>query len=419
MSEPIGDLVAARPRLLGLAWRNTLRNTRRTILTGSAVVVAATAVIFMLAYIKGILANVEDAYAINQSGHAWVTAEGFRERQRFMPLYLNIPDADDVLAALRAHTAVEAALPRIRSAVLANTDSMNTGALAMGIDLAAEHDYLAPQDMVDQGRLPEPGRSEALLGAGLAEKLGLVPGDSLTILGQTAWRSFGGLRVAIAGTARTGMAYLDQSLVILPLDQAQLMAEMPDAVTEILVMARRKAQRDTLAAMIRADVDLPADVEVTSWREEGSLLGLIEFARVAWNFFLIILMGMAGLIIVNTMLMSVLERTQELGMLAAMGMRRRSMMRLVITEGLIIGLVGSLIGGGIGTVLSLWVEHTGIDFSAAMEGTSFPMSPIIYVDWHWTQVLVAAVLGIVTGVLASIYPARRAVMLAPAEALRR
>jgi len=419
MSEPMKDLVTARPRLLGLAWRNTLRNTRRTILTGSAVVVAATAVIFMMAYIKGIVANVEDAFAINQSGHARITAQGFQERERFMPLYLNIPNAGDVVAAVRAHPAVEAALPRIRSAVLANTDTMNTGALALGIDLAAEHDYLAPQDMLDQGRMPEPGLGEALVGAGLAEKLGLAPGDSLTILGQTAWRSFGGLRVLVAGTARSGMAYLDQSLVILPLDQAQLMAEMPDAVTEILVLARQKAQRDTLAALLRSGVDLPPGVEVTSWRAEGGLLGLIQFAGVVWNVFLVILMAMAGLIIVNTMLMAVLERTQELGMLAAMGMRRRSMMRLILSEGLIIGLGGSLIGAAIGTALALCVQHVGIDLSAAMEGTSFPMSPIIYVHWHWTQVLVATILGVATGVLASIYPARRAIKLAPAEALRR
>jgi ABC-type lipoprotein release transport system permease subunit len=106
-------------------------------------------------------------------------------------------------------------------------------------------------------------------------------------------------------------------------------------------------------------------------------------------------------------------------MLAAMGMRRRSMIRLVVTEGFIIGLVGSAIGAAIGTGVALWVGSTGIDFTAAMEGTSFPLDPVIYVDWHWSQVLVAAVLGVATGVLASIYPARRAVKLAPAEALRR
>jgi ABC-type lipoprotein release transport system permease subunit len=117
--------------------------------------------------------------------------------------------------------------------------------------------------------------------------------------------------------------------------------------------------------------------------------------------------------------MAVLERTRELGMLAAMGMRRGSMIRLVVTEGLLIGLLGSAVGAAMGTAVSLWVGAVGIDFSAAMEGTAFPLRPIIYPDWHWTQVVVAAGLGLATGTLAALYPALRAVKLAPAEALRR
>lgn len=419
MSEPGTAPAPARPPLLALAWRNTLRNVRRTLLTGSAVVVAAAAVIFMLSYMRGIIANVEDTYAITESGHARIIAEGYLERQRFMPLYLNVKGLAELLPRLRAHPAVAEALPRIRSAVLASTDSMNTGALALGVDLAAEEDYLGPQRMLDRGRLPTAGRTEAMLGAGLANKLGLVPGDSLTILGQTAWRSFGGLRVEISGTARSGVAYLDASLVLLPLDQAQLLADLPDAATEILVLARERRRRDGLADLITADLSLPEDLDVISWRQEGALLGLMDVARAAWGIFLMILMAMAGLIIVNTMLMAVLERTRELGMLAAMGMRRGSMIRLIVTEGLVIGLLGSAVGAVLGTAVALWVGSVGIDFSAAMEGTQFPLYPIIYPDWHWTHVLVATGLGLATGVLAALYPGLRAVKLAPAEALRR
>lgn len=419
MSEPLKDPVVARPPLLGLAWRNTLRNLRRTLLTGSAVVIAAAAVIFMLAYMRGIFANVEDTYALTESGHARVTAEGYLERQRFMPLYLNVAGLSELLPRIRSHDAVAEALPRIRSAVLANTDTMNVGALAMGIDLAREEEYLGPQRMLDEGRLPTPGRAEAMLGAGLADKLGLAPGDSLTILGQTAWRSFGGLRVEITGTARSGMAHLDASLIVLSLDQAQLLGDLPDAATEILVFARSKEQRDTLASVLAAELDFGDGLEVTTWRREGTLLGMMGFARVAWGFFLVILMAMAGLIIVNTMLMSVLERTRELGMLAAMGLRRASMVRLITTEGLMIGLLGSVIGAALGTGIALWVGSVGIDFTAAMEGTEFPLDPMIYPDWHWTHVAVATALGLVTGALAALYPALRAVKLAPAEALRR
>jgi len=419
MSEPLKDPVVARPPLLGLAWRNTLRNVRRTLLTGSAVVVAAAAVIFMLSYTRGIIANVEDAYALTESGHARITGEGYLDRQRFMPLYLNVPGLGELLPSLRSHPAVAEALPRIRSAVLASNDEMNIGALSMGVDFAREEGYLDPQRMLGEGQLPRPGRAEAMLGAGLAGKLGLAPGDSLTILGQTAWRSFGGLRVEVTGTARSGVAYLDASLILLPLDQAQLLADLPDAATEVLLFARDKEQRDELASLISLDRPIPERLEVRSWRQEGTLLGLMDVARAAWGFFLVILMAMAGLIIVNTMLMAVLERTRELGMLAAMGLRRGSLIRLVVTEGLIIGLLGSAIGAVLGTGVALWVGAVGIDISAAMEGTEFPMGSVIYPDWHWTQVAVAAGLGVATGALAALYPALRAVKLAPAEALRR
>jgi putative ABC transport system permease protein len=419
MSEALKGAIVARPRLLGLAWRNTLRNARRTALTGSAVVVAAGAVIFMLAYMRGIIANVEDTYARTESGHARITREGYLDRQRFMPLYLNVSGLTELLPSLRGHPAVIEALPRIRAAVLANTDEMNVGALVLGIDLEREEGYLDPQRMLAGGRLPVPGRAEALLGVGLASKLGLVPGDSLTILGQTAWRSFGGLRVEVAGIGQAGVPYLDGSLILLPLDQAQLLADLPNAATDVLVFSGDKAQRDRLASLLAADRPIPEGLEVTSWREEGALLSLMRVAQAAWGLFLLILMGMAGLIIVNTMLMAVLERTRELGMLAAMGLRRGSVIRLVMTEGLIIGLLGSAVGAALGTGIALWVGAVGIDISAAMEGTEFPMDSVIYPDWHWTQVAVAAGLGVATGILAAFYPALRAVKLAPAEALRR
>ncbi len=419
MTEPLMDPVAARPPLVGLAWRNTLRNVRRSVLTGSAVVVAAAAVVFMLSYMRGIIANVEDTYALTESVHARITQAGYLERQRFMPLYLNVPGVDSLLTEVRGHPAVAAALPRIRSAVLASTDELNVGALAMGVDLAREEDYLAPQAMLEAGRLPRPGQAEALVGAGLLEKLGLAPGDSLTLLGQTAWRSFGGIRVEITGTARTGMAYMDASLVLLSLDQAQLLGDLPDAATEILVFAREAEERDGLADLLVADLSLPEELEVTPWRQEGTLLAMMGFAKVAWGFFLVILMAMAGLIIVNTMLMSVLERTRELGMLAAMGLRPGSVIRLIATEGLFIGLVGSAVGAAVGTGVALWLGAVGIDFTAAMEGTVFPLDPMIYPDWHWTHVAVAAGLGLTTGIIAALYPAVRAVKLAPAEALRR
>jgi ABC-type lipoprotein release transport system permease subunit len=127
---------------------------------------------------------------------------------------------------------------------------------------------------------------------------------------------------------------------------------------------------------------------------------------------------MAGLIIINTMLMTVMERTQEFGMLGAMGMRNRGIISLIISEGLIIGLVGALIGAVIGSGFAIWLEKTGLNMAKAVEGMDWPISGVFYPDWQVTHALIGIALGVLTAGLATLLPARRAVRMRPAEALR-
>ena len=131
-----------------------------------------------------------------------------------------------------------------------------------------------------------------------------------------------------------------------------------------------------------------------------------------------IFMLMAGLIIVNTMIMTVLERTQEFGMLGAMGMRNRNIFLLIISEGLIIGLIGALIGALAGSGIAIWLENTGLNMSKAMEGIDWPISGVFYPDWKLGHLFAGIATGVVTAVIATLLPARRAIRMKPAEALR-
>ena len=125
--------------------------------------------------------------------------------------------------------------------------------------------------------------------------------------------------------------------------------------------------------------------------------------------FFFILLFMASLIIINTMLMTVMERTREFGMLAALGMRRSDIVRLIVLEGLVIGLIGAAIGGVLGT---------GIDVTAAAKGIEMPFQGRIYPDWTPLYTVFSGFLGMITAVMASLYPAFRAVQKTPAEAIR-
>jgi len=415
MSEPKRNIP-----LLRLAWRNTRRNTRRTLLTVAAVAVAVAASIFALAYVNGILDNMLDTYARTESGHVRLRAEGYSKRERSLPLHHNLPHLSETLAALRAQPGVKEALPRIRTMVLVDGVDANRPGLLLGVDLAREEGYLNPAAMVTAGRLPRAGYAELMVGRDFARKLEVGVGDTLTLLGQTSYRSLGGLRATVTGLATTGLGHLDATLLLTSLDQVQAMTDLPDATTEILVFADDFERADTLAAALARAVQpvLGSTVEVLSWKDQGPLIRMIETTKPLMGVVLFILLLMASLVIVNTMLMTVMERTQELGMLAALGMRRNNIVSLIVAEGAVIGLIGAVIGGVLATGVSIWLEHTGIDMTAAARSTTMPFQGIVYPDWKLIYTLAGLFLGTLTAALAALYPAWRASRQKPAEALR-
>ncbi|UCG87151.1 MAG: ABC transporter permease [Gemmatimonadota bacterium] len=406
--------------LLRLAWRNTHRNTRRTILTVSAIAVAVAALTFGLSYITGILGNAVDTYTRTESGHVRIRKSGYTERERLLPVYLNVQDLATLLPAIRAHSDVKEVLPRIRSAALVDGAGSNRPGLLLGIDLAHEDGYFNPSAMVDEGRLPQAGRAEVLIGRGFGEQIGVGVGDSVTVLAQTAYRSLSGLTLEVVGLAVSGLAHLDNSLLVVPLDQAQELADLPDAATEILVFATDVALAEQLAQSLGQELNPSPEssIEVLSWLDQSPLIRMLNTVRPMLGVIFGLLLVMAGLIIVNTMLMTVMERTQEFGMQAALGMRRSDIVALILSEGVVIGLLGGLIGAALGTTVAVWVESVGIDVTAAMRSMELPFQGTIYPDWRLLYTVSSTLVGIVTAGMAAVYPAWRAVRLSPAEALR-
>ena len=406
--------------LLRLAWRNTQRNMRRTVLTVTAVAVAVAALTFGLSYISGILGNVIDTYTRIESGHVRIRKSGYSERERLLPVHLNLQHLSTLLSTIRARSDVEQALPRIRSVALVDGGDSNRPGLLLGLDLAREEGYFNPAAMVEGGRLPQAGRAEVLVGGGFAEQIGVALGDRVTILTQTAYRSLSGLTLEVVGLIVTGMAYLDNSILVVPLDQAQLATDLYDAATEILVFATDASLAERLARSLDQELNQSGerDLEVLTWLDQSSLMQMLSTVRPLLGVVFGLLLIMAGLIIVNTMLMTVMERTQEFGMEAALGMRRSNIVALILSEGMVIGLLGGLTGAAVGTVVAVWLQSAGIDVAAAMRSMELPFQGTIYPDWRPLYTVSSAFVGIVTAGLAAIYPAWRAVRMTPAEALR-
>jgi len=415
MSEP-----RRRPPLLRLAWRNAQRSVRRTALTASAVTVAAAALVFGQAYVRGAIGNMVDTFARTESGHVRVRREGFTARERSLPAHLSVPGVAALARDLAALPGVRTVLPRIRTFALVDGAGANRPGLLLGLDLALEADFWRPQAMVVSGRLPFADRAEVLAGEGIARKLGVGVGDSLTLLVQTAYRSLSGLRVAITGLARSGMAYLDNAMLIVPLDQAQAMLDLEGGATELLVYGADKDDAPTLAAAVREVVRgrIPGGAEVRPWREQSQLMRLVASASALMGIVWALMLLMAGLVVVNTMLMAVMERTREFGTQAALGMRRGDVVRLVVAEGAVIGALGGAVGAAIGSAVALYLGNVGIDFSSVTRAIALPFDPIVYPAWNWADAALSVALGSAAAGLAALVPAWRAARLQPAEALR-
>ena len=406
--------------MMRLAWRNTRRHTRRTLLTATAIAIAVAAMTYALSHIDGLLYSMLDAYARTESGHIRIRADGYKARERFLPVHMYVDRLDTVLATIRTYPGVKAALPRVRTTVLVDGGSSNRPGLLLGIDLKREAGYLDPATMVVEGRLPSPGQAEVMIGRPFAEKMEIAVGDSITLLGQTAYRSLGGIRLAVTGLAVSGMGYLDNMMLITPLDQAQQMTYLDNAATEIIVFADEPDHVAGLVEGLKQALGPVASgkMEILSWRDQGPLVKVLDTGRAAFSIILFILLAMAVLIIVNTLLMTVMERTREFGMQAALGMRRRDIVKLILMEGLTIGLIGASVGGLLGTAIALWFQHTGIDLGSATDALKLPFKAIVYPDWQLLYTVGSCMIGVLAAVLAAIYPAWRAVKVTPAEALR-
>lgn len=405
--------------LVRLAARNALRHTRRSALTAAAIAVAVMALVFFQSYIRGVVDDLLDTYARTESGHVRIRREGYAAREHFLPAHLNLRDATELVSEVARDPEVRDVVPRIRAFVLVDGAASNRPGLVLGVDLAREADYLRPAGMVAAGRLPAPDRAEALVGERFAEKLAVGVGDSLTLLSQTAYRSLGGLRVEVAGIARTGVSYLDASLVVLPLGQAQVLLDLEGGATELVVFAREPEGADSLAAAIGARLgDRMGPLEIRSWREQGPLVRLTDLIGVMIGIVMLLLFGMASLVIVNTMLMTVLERKREYATQAALGMRRGDLVRQVVVEAAVIGLAGALAGAVAGSVVALWLERVGLDFTSASRTLELPFESIVHPDWRLGPALGMALAGVVVAGIAAVVPAWRVARQPPAEALR-
>ncbi|RJP76630.1 MAG: ABC transporter permease [Candidatus Zixiibacteriota bacterium] len=398
--------------------RNLYRHPRRTLLTGAAAAFTAATLCFMFSYFNGVVDNIQARYARLETGHLRFLPQGYPQRESLLPLDLHLTAADSLRNYIAAQPEVEAATARIRFAALASSGDLSVPVAGLGVDFAREANFLNPAALLTEGRLPQ-SSGEAVIGALLARRLNLSVGDTLLLLGQDSRRSLTADEFRLTGLISLGMNPIDRRSVYLPLPEARAFTDLPDRATEILALLHDpQADRELRDRLQEASLVRHQEALILTWREHGDLYRVIASSRAIVQLLILLFLAIAASTVVNTILMAVLERGREIGMLKALGMGKGNIAGLFLLEGALIGALFAPLGALLGAAAGAWTERVGIPLGKVGQNLSFPMGNFIYPDFRWTYYWEAVAFTLLMSLLASLYPAWKAGKVNSASALR-
>ena len=402
--------------ILSVSWRNIWRNKTRSLVIIAAIAVGVFAGVYTIAFMLGWVNQRIEAVIRTEMSHIQVHHASFLETQE---VHDYMPDAIQVAEAISQSQGVKAVSPRVLTTCMIATAETGSGVMLTGIDPALEREVTNLHELIIEGSYFEDERAnQIVIGEKLALKLkaGIRSRVVITMTEMDGTLTGGAFRVA--GIYRSAnSAYDEMKAFVRDTDLRNLLRLDEGAAHEIAILMNENGTEQAFAETIRTSF---SDRSVMTWTQ---LLPEMELMNESMNLmmyiFIIIILLALGFGIVNTMLMVVLERVKELGMLMAVGMNRLRVFAMIVTETVLLCLTGGLAGIIIAVGLTALTARTGLDLSFWSEGlNALGFDAIIYPEIGIGNLLVVAMLVALTGVIAALYPARKAIRLRPAEALR-
>ena len=407
--------------LPALAWKNLSRYRKRTVITAMALAFGLSTYIFLDGWLKGAETESERNLVSYETGAARIVTEAYWQDRHRLPLASSIPDPAAILSILAERGVT--ATPRTvfgGEAVVAE-GSMPIRVIA--VDPATDDRVFAFRGTITDGRYLEPGENGALVGAWLAQDLGLAVGDPVTVSTRTRSGYRQTLDLEVVGILTCPNPAINKGNLFLPLDTADALMEMEGTVTEIDLRYAdyRRAEQENLR--LAAALGARPGLRVVGWKDlSADYLGISSAKKGGSNVMLLFVFVIAAVGVSNTMLMTILERTRELGMMRALGMRDREIRRVFLLEAAGIGLIGSVVGVGVGALANAAMVRWGIDMSAFIDMKSmdigYRVAAVLKSAWNPPAIVIAFVAGILACVAVAVFPVRRALKRGITECLR-
>lgn len=393
------------------AVRNVGRNKRRSLLAVISVTLSILLIVFLQGLIGGFLDNLVHNYTKNETGHVRIATKEFEEKAKFFPVTGNIKNPQKIIDVIiqdkEINRNIKSISQRITFGVLLTNEGNNKQALAYAGDIEIEKNLLMlNESILPDGRYLE-ANDEAIVGKLLADDLGYKLDDEISVMTQGSDYALHLKKFTIVGLFDTGLRIYDERIFQIPLSSAQELLRMPDQVQQIVIMLDNYHDSESVAKKMAAKLS-DYEVVVSPWTAIGGYAMWVEMANQIYNWFYIVIAFLGAFIIANIMMMVVLERRREIGIIKSMGFTNGQVLSMFVSEGMLLGFVGSVVGALIGLGIVTFLHFHGIDFSKMMGGIDFPMSNIIYLRVNFLSLLVAILLGTLVSTFVSFFPSRRA-----------
>jgi ABC-type lipoprotein release transport system permease subunit len=402
---------------LTLAWRNIWRHPRRTLLTVAAMVFADVLLVFMLALQLGQYRMMIDNSLGLFTGQMQVQAVDYLDEPQ---MYRSVADADQLAEQIRQETGLQAVSARAYGFALVSSEKRTIGVQITGVDPAYEpHVSTIPGLVSDGSFLSSSSANEAVIGSTLAHNLKITIGDELTLLGSGRDGSIAATILSVVGIFNSSNRDLDRQMMEIPINTFRDVFAMGNHSHAIII----GGQRDMAAFYSVTIEDLIKDKDELVLHDWETLLPGLKQAIEADFFSAWIMYGLLIILVafsmMNTMLMSVLERTHEFGILLALGVRHGKLGRIILTESAVLACTGMLVGVIAGGLVTYYYSQTGISFPGMEEmAARYNLPPVILPEFSLRTVLPGPFVVLLASILASIYPIWHIRKLNPIQALQ-
>ena len=395
-----------------LAYRNLGRHARRTVLSGLALAMGTALLMFIAAFFQGEMRSAMESTLRLSSGHLQVRDADYDPDKLSVAWEYLVENPEQLSAQIEALDQVDVATPRLFASGIITAQNDSIGVQIMGIDPAsrANDPY---RNLVSGEFLTADDSKGILIGYPLAQSLGLHTGDQLNLLVNTADGIVDEQLFTVRGIYTTGTTAYDKGIVFLPLAKAQAFSGAGDHASMIFVLLKDREQAEYVAKAIPSQ-----NYQVETWRELNALLVLVnDFSNAYLTIINLIILGVTVTVIINTLLMSVFERTREIGILSAIGMKGRQIVALFLAEASLLAIGGITVGALAGWALSAYFGKVGIYFGDLGLSTDMLLEDRIYTYLTLDSAINLIITAFVFTLIASLYPARMASRMEPVEAL--